>query len=62
MNHCHKRAIFLYREGKVRTFYCPVCEVFIKISDTGKRWEERNTKEGWDRMIRWFEGVAEGTT
>lgn len=45
MNHCHKRAVFLYREGKVRTFWCSVCETFIKISDTGQRWEEQNRPE-----------------
>lgn len=46
MNHCHKRAEFLYRDGKFRIFWCSVCDIFIKIADGGKRREYRNNAEG----------------
>ena len=45
MNHCHKRSIFLFRAGIFRVFWCSVCDIFIKISDTGKRREYQNNAE-----------------
>lgn len=51
MNHCGKKSVFLYREGRERTFWCPVCEGFIKVDDSGRKWVEYNRAEDAVRLL-----------